>query len=1075
MAYNVHGLGSKYLHHDFFQYLEQFDIFILLETHVEAKNQVNYENRFKNYKTYWKSAARNNIHGRAIGGQVCGVRKDLDHSGIKHYIVQRRDYDVLVCTMSSMKFEIIPVYIRGVNWMADFERLKEIVESNDGKKIIIGDHNIRIGEEQQLPEELLHEFPVCRNRRKSSDKTTNLFGRRYTDFCNNNGLVILNGRTTGDEEGRFTFTNKNGSSVNDICSASLDMLGCVQKFEVDNQLWSDHFPITLRLGAEDVSQDKAERLNLLPKLLWKNERKLNYQKTLNNNLISLQRETSHLSLTDFTSLILKSYPNTMTRRNRIQFKNKWFDRECWESREETMNQLNIFRTSHATINRENYAAQRIEYQNLCKRKRNEYYTDLERRLDTISDSKSWWTMAKEIRQQETVIGCTINADILGDYFRTLLNPNIRSSVIYYAPNNTSDHLLDRDFTLLEIKEQLAKVKENKAPGEDRVPYEFFINATDEYLKELCNVFTRIFNGFDDYNMFRKSVIFPIHKKGDVNQACNYRGISFMNCIGKLMMGMINSRVTEWTSRFRILNEYQAGFRKGYSTVDNVYNLCAIINMKWTEKKKVYAFFVDFKAAFDRIPRALLIYKLHQMGLSWKTVEFIERVYINTTSAVWTGNELSNYFETGTGVKQGCLLSPILFALYLNDLHDTLDGGLVIDEINIRLLMYADDIVIIADDPKTLQNMISNLELYCDNWGMEVNQTKSEIMVFRKGGRVAASEQWMYKGEYLRIVSEYKYLGITLTPKLSFAQHILNKNDAAKICINATWKNFIGKPNISLKGKWKMFLSVCRSIQSYGAQIWGNAYFEDVDKLYRYFIKRVLKLPENTPNYVLALETGYEQGYIYTYALHLKYMAKTIFDLEHHRLPHKLSVKIMEKNISWYKDFTAQLTSFNIEHTNIKGNKSVWYGACRRLIEKITENSFNENIQRSQASQHRIYRHLDHRLGSTYCNDSFTQIQISFIMKARGGLIWLNGNVHRAESAQICSMCNLREVETTQHFIGRCPVFNRIRIRYFGRMTLSEREVIYVLNGGGDNCWLGLYKYLREAMNYRTILINEFNY
>lgn len=77
---------------------------------------------------------------------------------------------------------------------------------------------------------------------------------------------------------------------------------------------------------------------------------------------------------------------------------------------------------------------------------------------------------------------------------------------------------------------------------------------------------------------------------------------------------------------------------------------------------MYAFFVDFKAAFDRVPRKPLIYKLYATEMSTKVVNLIENIYKNTKSAVWTGDGLSEYFETYTGVKQGCLLSPLLFTI-----------------------------------------------------------------------------------------------------------------------------------------------------------------------------------------------------------------------------------------------------------------------------------------------------------------------------------------------------------------------------------------------------------------------------
>ena len=206
----------------------------------------------------------------------------------------------------------------------------------------------------------------------------------------------------------------------------------------------------------------------------------------------------------------------------------------------------------------------------------------------------------------------------------------------------------------------------------------------------------------------------------------------MNSAPKILMAVLNNRLTKWVKEKDKLLEYQAGFRQKYSTVDNIYNLCCIVHLKFHEKRKVYAFFVNFKAAFDCVPRKALLYKMSCMGISLKFLRLLSALYSDTQSAVWNGSRLSDYFETKSGVKQGCLLSPLLFALYLNDLHDALGGGICVDGINVRLLLYADDIVILADKPAVLQQMITKLEGYCQDWNMTVNLTKSKIMVFRKG-------------------------------------------------------------------------------------------------------------------------------------------------------------------------------------------------------------------------------------------------------------------------------------------------------------------------------------------------------
>lgn len=682
----------------------------------------------------------------------------------------------------------------------------------------MGDLNIRIGEEQQYSDAILeYGFHAGLENRKSRDKISNSYGKRFLQFCNFYGLVILNRRTTGDEEGCYTFVGASGNSVNDICSVSMEMLMFVDNFEVGGEIWSDHMPITLNMSFDSI-HNTTKKVNLLPKLKWNKKNRVSYCFKLNEKLYETRTRKPDLNLNDLNNLIIESYERPKCRGKQVKFKNKWFDDQCRIARDKSFSALNDFRNSQSADDKQKYTQQNSKYQAICKRKKIEYYKQLEEKLNYINDSKQWWQMAKEIRNKENYIGNEISASSFKEYFRSLLNPQIKVADIEYAANLSVDTELEKAFTVQEIKLVLSKAKENKASGEDRIPYEFFVNASDEYLNALADVYTNILNANGSVELFERSIVFPIYKKGDVNQPSNYRGISFTNCVGKIMMGAIHERLNQWVKRNNKLYEFQAGFRKGYSTIDNIYNLTAIVNLKLYEGRKVYAFFVDFRAAFDRVPRKLLIYKLHQMGMSSKVVTFIENVYKSTKSAVWTGDELSGYFDTNIGVKQGCLLSPLLFALYLNDLHDYLKGGILIDQMNIRLLMYADDIVLLADDKNVLQRMINNLEVYCNTWGMEINLTKSEIVIFRKGGRIGSTEKWNFKGENIRIVNEYKYLGILLTPTMSYSKHVCAKNDAAKVCINITWKNFIGKRDVSLKAKWKLFQAACRSIQSYGAHI-----------------------------------------------------------------------------------------------------------------------------------------------------------------------------------------------------------------------------------------------------------------
>ena len=331
----------------------------------------------------------------------------------------------------------------------------------------------------------------------------------------------------------------------------------------------------------------------------------------------------------------------------------------------------------------------------------------------------------------------------------------------------------------------------------------------------------------------------------------------------------------------------------------------------------------------------------------------------------------------------CVIST-LFSVYLNDLHDYIEGGVAVGTENIRLLLYADDIVILADNITIMQSMIDKLEKYCEIWNLELNLNKSEMMVLRNGGRLSAREQWLFKGEPIRVTNEYTYLGVTISPKLSFRTHIEKRNKSAKNNINATWKEFLSKKEIGLKAKWNLFQSVCRAIQSYGAQVWGYSLFEEVDKLQRFFLKKILKLPSFTPTYALMLETGIENNYIYTLDLHLRYIIKTLFDYNDNRLPSKLTKLTIEKKSYWYKHIEKLANDVSTIHISECFSRENWERLRIDILTGLKRKERENNIQQATRSN-RFYSKLNYKELQTYfeINNNTTAVSYDAVKLKQG--------------------------------------------------------------------------------------------
>ncbi|KAF6202877.1 hypothetical protein GE061_003283 [Apolygus lucorum] len=234
-------------------------------------------------------------------------------------------------------------------------------------------------------------------------------------------------------------------------------------------------------------------------------------------------------------------------------------------------------------------------------------------------------------------------------------------------------------------------------------------------------------------------------------------------MAKTYSGLLARRLEDFVEQNSIMTEAQAGFRKGYSTVDAIFTLTGAAHLRLENgpKKKLYAFFVDYRSAFDSVRHDLLLEKLNVVGVSRKFLRTLAAMYGVGQATVWGRQGLSQFFDIERGVKQGFLMSPLLFAIYLNDLTQAIPFGTFVGENVISTLLYADDVAVLAESPEDLQSNIEALKSYSDRWSLEVNLDKSKVMVFRRGGRLSAKEKWFYEGKKLDTVSSFRYLGVSL--------------------------------------------------------------------------------------------------------------------------------------------------------------------------------------------------------------------------------------------------------------------------------------------------------------------------
>ena len=449
------------------------------------------------------------------------------------------------------------------------------------------------------------------------------------------------------------------------------------------------------------------------------------------------------------------------------------------------------------------------------------------------------------------------------------------------PNND----INVPFTEKEIITAVKNLKNNKSQGLD--------NILNEQLKSTIQVmspiYVKLFNIIFDTGLVPESWaignILPIFKnKGNPNLPENYRPITLLSCFGKLFTSILNTRITQFLEDNGILNSCQAGFRKGFSTSDNLFIIQSLIEISKTNKKKLFCAFIDFKQAFDKVWRDGLWHKLQNTRIDGKCLRFIQHMYQHIKSRISTLEGATAFFPCQVGVRQGENLSPIMFLIFLNDLESFLRfkkaQGITISSsegedyfifLKLFILLFADDTVLLSNSKEDLQFSLNLFEKYCEEWKLQVNTTKTKILIF-SGGRIPQGQKFIFKGENLEIVNEYKYLGIFLTRIGAYQtskKHIADQANKALFSLLRKIRTL----DLPIYMQIDLFDKTVKPILLYGSEIWGFGNLDIIERVQLKFFKHILNMKKTTPSFMVYGELGQYPLYIDIYSRIISFWTK----------------------------------------------------------------------------------------------------------------------------------------------------------------------------------------------------------
>jgi len=339
---------------------------------------------------------------------------------------------------------------------------------------------------------------------------------------------------------------------------------------------------------------------------------------------------------------------------------------------------------------------------------------------------------------------------------------------------------------------------------------------------------------------RDAVVQPIPKGSkDPSVSANYRGIALASSLSKVLEWSI---LLKWNSYFTT-SDLQFGFKPGFTTLCTGV-LKAVVNHYINRGSKVFACLIDASKAFDTVDHAVLFQKLLDRGLPKVLVRLLLSWYKTQQLSVrWSGHS-SEYFRVSNGVRQGGVLSPILFTIYLDSLLNSLQSsgrGCYWRQHFSGALCYADDLTILAPSPDALRKMLSDCETYADSHGIRFNVSKTQLICFRRSPRPVSSH-FVFCNQVLPLVDSVLHLGNTL-----------NHDLADKLDIQAKLTSFLRKANgvlfrfsfADVTTKMRLFQSFCLSL--YGCALWklDSAALNSFSVAFHNVIRRIWNLPRRS--------------------------------------------------------------------------------------------------------------------------------------------------------------------------------------------------------------------------------------
>jgi hypothetical protein len=397
--------------------------------------------------------------------------------------------------------------------------------------------------------------------------------------------------------------------------------------------------------------------------------------------------------------------------------------------------------------------------------------------------------------------------------------------------------------MFEIFEKLKNLDTKKSTGPDGLPPLLFQRCSSSLTYPLFVIFNKSMETGTFPSIWKEAYIVPLHKSGPAHNVKNYRPISKLSIVSKVLESIVTDRLFEEFKN--VIIPEQHGFFKKRSTLTNLLAYTEFLQRAIDKGHQVDVIYTDFSKAFDKVDHRALLKKLENSGIHGSLLDWISSYLSNRTQRIQIDGLLSSPIHVTSSVPQGSHLGPLLFSLFINDIKDHL---------KLNFSLYADDLKIFnkvesLSDAVDLQDDVESLSAYCAKNKLSLNIKKCSSLSFTRKTVNTVNFHYNIRGTTLQKVQEMKDLGVIYDSRLTFNSHI---NQLYSSCLRLL--GFILRTSADFKTSnsvISIFNAIIRSKLEYASLIWSPHHQSQIDtmeKIQKKLVKALFyrKLIPNSP-------------------------------------------------------------------------------------------------------------------------------------------------------------------------------------------------------------------------------------